>query len=477
MSAQGPVLVVDDESEMSLALQETLRQDGYKVDLASNGKEALRRFEDVGPYRWVITDLKMPQMDGWALLTTLRRISPETRVILMTAFGSVPQAVDAMRQGAVDFLMKPFSPEALRRLLCPDPLPLSPDKEPMGEKGEGLEIWKKLRRPILTRDPRFLRLLKMVESVSRSQATVLIEGESGTGKELLARFIHEASPRAHRPFVAVNCAAIPDGLLEPELFGYEKGAFSGAVARKIGKFELADSGTILLDEIGEMELSLQSKLLRVLQEREVDRVGGTSPVPVDLRVIATTNRNMKELVASGKFREDLYYRLRVFPVQLPPLRERKGDIPLLARHILGRLREDGIPVGSLTQEAMNAISSGDFPGNIRELENLLTQLALLSGGEDIRQEHLSMGEGLSLPLQDLSVTESHSNLSAQSPEPFPCRPGQSVREVERDLILMTLEACGGNRTQAARMLEISVRTLRNKLHEYGVFVSGDHEGN
>ncbi len=477
MNTQGPVLVVDDESEMSLALQETLRQDGYTVDLASNGKEALRRFEDVGPYRWVITDLKMPQMDGWALLTTLRRISPETRVILMTAFGSVPQAVDAMRQGAVDFLMKPFSPEALRRLLSPDQQMMSQDKEPVGERGEGEGIWRKLRRPILTGDPRFLRLLKMVESVARSQATVLIEGESGTGKELLARFVHEASPRAHRPFVAVNCAAIPEGLLEPELFGYEKGAFSGAVSRKIGKFELADTGTILLDEIGEMELSLQSKLLRVLQEREVDRVGGTAPVPVDLRVIATTNRNMKELVSSGKFREDLYYRLRVFPVQVPPLRERKGDIPLLSSHILGRLREDGISVGNLTQGAMEVISNGEFPGNIRELENLLTQLALLSGGDDIRKEHLPVAEMASLPYEDRSLPESAGVVPDPAPDTFSCRAGQSVREVERDLILMTLESCSGNRTQAARMLEISVRTLRNKLHEYGVFVSGEPEGN
>jgi len=474
MSAQGPVLVVDDESEMSLALQETLRQDGYMVDLASNGKEALRRFQDMGPYQWVITDLKMPQMDGWALLTTLRRISPETRVILMTAFGSVPQAVDAMRQGAVDFLMKPFSREALRRLLSPDYPSLARDKESPGE-GEG--IWKKLRRPILTEDPRFLRLLRMVESVARSQATVLIEGESGTGKELLARFIHEASPRAHRPFVAVNCAAIPDGLLEPELFGYEKGAFSGAVSRKVGKFELADSGTILLDEIGEMDISLQSKLLRVLQEREVDRVGGTSPVSVDLRVIATTNRNMKELVAAGKFREDLYYRLRVFPVQVPPLRERKGDIPLLSRHIIRRLRDDGISVGNLTQGAMEALSRYEFPGNIRELENFLTQLALLSGGGDIRQEDLQSGEGLLLPREESCASGSVEVVMERVQEPFPCRPGQSVREVERDLILMTLESCSGNRTQAARMLEISVRTLRNKLHEYGVSGSGDFEGN
>jgi len=474
MNTQGPVLVVDDESEMSLALQETLRQDGYMVDLASNGKEALRRFQDMGPYQWVITDLKMPQMDGWALLTTLRRISPETRVILMTAFGSVPQAVDAMRQGAVDFLMKPFSPEALRRLLSPDCSSVSHDK---GTPGEGEGIWKKLRRPILTGDPRFLRLLKMVESVARSHATVLIEGESGTGKELLARFIHEASPRAHRPFVAVNCAAIPEGLLEPELFGYEKGAFSGAVSRKMGKFELADTGTILLDEIGEMEISLQSKLLRVLQEREVDRVGGASPVPVDLRVIATTNRNMKELVAAGKFREDLYYRLRVFPVQVPPLRERKGDIPLLSRHIIGRLREDGIPVGNLTQGALDVISRGDFPGNIRELENLLTQLALLSGGGDIRPEDLEMEEGSPLPIEERASPESERAGVEHVFETFSCRPGQSVREVERDLILMTLESCSGNRTQAARMLEISVRTLRNKLHEYGVFAAGDSEGN
>ncbi len=473
MNGHGPVLVVDDESEMALALQETLRQDGYTVDLAENGKEALRCFEDLGPYQWVITDLKMPAMDGWSLLTTLRRISPQTRVILMTAFGSVPQAVDAMRQGAVDFLMKPFSPEALRRLLSHGLRPSggSASGRLPGEAG----LWSRLRRPILTGDPRFTRVLKMVESVARSQATVLIEGESGTGKELLARFIHEASPRAHRPFVAVNCAAIPDGLLEPELFGYEKGAFSGAVSRKIGKFELANNGTILLDEIGEMELSLQAKLLRVLQEREVDRVGGTAPVPVDLRVVATTNRNMKELVAAGKFREDLYYRLRVFPVQIPPLRERRGDIPLLAQHFLEQLESQGIPVGELTGEALSMLSAGEYPGNIRELENLLTQVALLSGGGPIGADHLPGMDGAFAMPPEPSSGSSQEALAAVSPV-LPVRPGQSIWEVERDLILVTLESCSGNRTQAARLLEISVRTLRNKLHEYGVPAAGDGEG-
>ncbi len=453
------VLVVDDEHEMALALKESLAQDGFSVDLAQNGQEALSRVQKGGLYHWVISDLRMPEMDGWSLLSSLRRISPETRVILMTAFGTVPQAVDAMRMGAVDFLMKPFSAEELKKRL------VRPEEH--RTLSAGRPNWEKISRPILTRDPALMGILKMLEGVSQTPATIMIEGESGTGKELMARFIHERSPRAHKPFVAVNCAALPETLLESELFGYEKGAFSGAVARKIGKFELAHTGTLLLDEVGEMNLALQAKLLRVIQEREVDRVGGTRPIPVDLRIVATTNRNMKEMVRNSQFREDLYYRLRVFPVTVPSLRKRPGDIALLASHFLERFRREHAKVGHLTQGAMDLLSRASFPGNVRELENVIVQASFLAGGGDIRPEHLSgVLEGESFPdgTTPASVGSGEDLLAGG----VRLRPGQSVWEVERELIRMTLDSCGGNRTQAARLLGISVRTLRNKLHEYGM---------
>ncbi|MHB1285224.1 MAG: sigma-54-dependent transcriptional regulator [Leptospirales bacterium] len=463
---QSNVLVVDDEHEMGLALKASLIQDGFRVDLAQNGQEALNRVRQEGPYHWVISDLRMPEMDGWTLLASLKQISPETRVILMTAFGTVPQAVDAMRQGAVDFMMKPFSAEDLKKRLT----------RPFGSKAAspGRPSWEKVSRPILTQDPALVGILKMLEGVAQTPATVLIEGESGTGKELLARFIHERSPRAHRPFVAVNCAALPESLLESELFGYEKGAFSGAISRKIGKFELAHTGTLLLDEIGEMDLSLQSKLLRVIQEREVDRVGGIRPIPVDLRIIATTNRNMKEMVRKGDFREDLYYRLRVFPVTVPPLRKRPEDIVLLSRYFKEKFSQEQLYVGELTPGAVACLERAAFPGNIRELENVIVQASFLAGGGEIRSEHLLSlleGEGGEVNGEGRDSVEVARN-SFHSPENAPSgvclRAGQSVWEVERELIRVTLDACQGNRTQAAKLLGISVRTLRNKLNEYGM---------
>ncbi len=458
---ESNVLVVDDEREMGLALRESLSRDGFHVDWAKNGQEALNRFRQEGPYQWVISDLRMPEVDGWSLLESLRQISPATRVILMTAFGTVPQAVDAMRMGAVDFVMKPFSPEELRKKLTASAGRRTPDA--------GRPVWEAVSRPILTRDPGLIGVLKMLDGVARTPATILIEGESGTGKELLARYVHERSPRVHRPFVAVNCAALPESLLESELFGYEKGAFSGALARKIGKFELAHTGTLLLDEIGEMDLALQAKLLRVIQEREVDRVGGSCPVPVDIRIVATTNRNMKEMVKTGQFREDLYYRLRVFPVRVPALRQRPADIVLLANHFREKFRLEHMEVGELTAEAVECLRSASFPGNVRELENVIIQAAFLAGGGHIGPEHLlSLGGEETNGLSSAFSTPPKEQKTGDGFSPNGVRPGQSVWEVERELIRVTLEACGQNRTQAAKMLGISVRTLRNKLNEYGM---------
>ncbi len=450
----GSVLVVDDEPEMAIALRETLRRDGYRVSLAQNGQEAIEKIsrEDYG---WVISDVRMPSVDGWELLSRLKEKSPLTRVIFMTAYGTVPQAVEAMKQGAVNFLTKPFKAEDLRKIL--DPSPLCPPGEGSLPGSGGRNPWENVSRPIKTRNPAMIRILGMIDAVASTPATILIEGESGTGKELLARYLHERSTRAHRPFVAVNCAALPDNLLESELFGYEKGAFSGALARKVGKFELAHTGTLLLDEIGEMELGLQAKLLRVIQEREIDRVGGTRPVPVDIRIIATTNRNLKEEVRAGRFREDLYYRLRVFPVTLLPLRERMEDISLLAERFRQAFEKEHMAVGPFAPETLELLGRHNWPGNVRELENVVTRAAFLAEGRTILPVHVA-----DLLDPDVGGGEGGGGGGAG------IRPGRSVWEVERELILRTLSSCGGNKAQSARLLGINVRTLRNKLAEYGI---------
>ncbi len=452
----GSVLVVDDEPEMAIALRETLRRDGYRVSLAQNGREAIEKISRE-EYGWVISDVRMPSVDGWELLSRLKEKSPLTRVILMTAYGTVPQAVAAMKQGAVNFLTKPFKAEELRKIL--EPSASDPQEEKAGDalNPAGRNPWENVSRPIRTRNPAMLRILGMIDAVASTPATILIEGESGTGKELLARYMHERSTRAHRPFVAVNCAALPDNLLESELFGYEKGAFSGALARKIGKFELAHSGTLLLDEVGEMELALQAKLLRVIQEREIDRVGGTRPVPVDIRIIATTNRNLKEEVRAGRFREDLYYRLRVFPVALPPLRERMEDIPLLAERFRLAFEKEHMAVGPFAPETLELLSRHGWPGNVRELENVVTRAAFLAEGRTILPAHVA-------DLLDPEVADPGRGEESDAG----IRPGRSVWEVERELILRTLASCGGNKAQSARLLGINVRTLRNKLSEYGI---------
>jgi two-component system response regulator FlrC len=329
----------------------------------------------------------------------------------------------------------------------------------MGAEPGGLEADRRRapERAIITRDPSMQRLLSLAGQVADSRAAVLIQGESGTGKELLARFIHGRSRRREGPFRAVNCGALPESLLESELFGYEKGAFTGAVGRKTGVFEQAQGGTLLLDEVTEMAFHLQSRLLRVLQEGEVDRVGGTHPVKLDVRVIATTNREIKAAVAEGDFREDLFYRLNVIPLKIPPLRERKDDLPLLVSHFIEKYNEiDGRSVKNLTDEALAKLAGLPFRGNVRELENLVERALLLAGGETITAEDLLLDEGL-LPAE---APPSDALTSAGTgPEP--------LREAERRLILDALDHTAGNRTQAAKVLGISVRTLRNKLNEYG----------
>jgi two-component system response regulator FlrC len=457
------LLVVDDEPQMLIAVNEIIRRLGYGVTTAGNGMEALRRLKEKY-YGLIITDMRMPEMSGLDLLRRIKNQSPQTPVVLLTAYGTVQNAVDAMREGAVDYLLKPFDTDALenvvRRAL------------ESGKKEKALRT----AHVIVTQDPRFSRTIELAAHAAESSATVLIEAESGTGKELLARMIHERSPRRAKPFVAVNCAALPENLLESELFGYEKGSFTGAAVSKPGKFELADGGTLLLDEIGEMAPILQAKLLRVLQEKEIDRIGGRAPVPIDVRVIATTNRDLMSLARQGEFREDLYYRLNVVRLSIPPLRERAGDIPILVDFFCKRYGSE-LGCGGLiaSPEAMERLCSHSWPGNVRELENTIQRIAALATDPVIEASDVFLSEPVEFEethsAPDDDARDISSAVSSVSPEEkFSLSSGMTMREMEKRLICQTLADTGGNRTHAARSLGISLRTLRNKLNEFGLTV-------
>jgi two-component system response regulator FlrC len=358
----------------------------------------------------------------------------------------VATAVEALQQGASDYLAAPFELESLQRAL--ERL----ETARFGAVGSAEDS------PFVTRDPETLSLLELLRSVAPSDATVLIEGESGTGKELLARLVHSCSPRRNRDLVTLNCAALPAGLLESELFGHERGSFTGALARSIGKFELAHGATILLDEIGELELGLQAKLLRVLQEKEVQRIGARRPVPVDFRLVATTNRNLRDEVRAGRFREDLFYRLCVLPIRIRPLRERRGDVPLLVDHFLRRAARAGRPLPILSLEARKALEQHSWPGNVRELENAIARLILTHAGQRV------LPAALGIAASHESAAPSQGTLSL----PVAAAPFTTLREMERWLIAQTLRRTRGNRTQSARELGISLRTLRNKIREFAI---------
>jgi DNA-binding NtrC family response regulator len=468
MIREGKILIADDDPQMQLAMKATLQRSGYDVTVAGNGAEAWSALERES-FDLVISDQRMPEMGGQELLAAMQKREIGIPFVMITAYGTINQAVEAMQLGAADFITKPFSGDELERVV---ERVLSPESKAFRAKGKRSAKG----RPIVTNDAMMIRVLEVAEAVARSDATVLVQGESGTGKELIARLIHSASPRAQQPFVAVNCAALPDSLLESELFGHEKGAFTGAQNRKIGKFELAHGGTILLDEISEMELGLQAKLLRVLQEREVDRVGGRDPIAIDVRVVATTNRNLEQHVQAGHFRADLYYRLNVIPLTLPPLRQRPGDIKLLASHFMRQYLGDKSP--GLPDQILQALQSYGWPGNVRELQNAVERAAILSGGGTPREADFllsspgvpatpSSGEGRK-PLAASIEREVIPASEVPSAEALQIRSGLTVQEMERALILETLRSTNHNRTQAAKLLGISIRTLRNKLHEYRV---------
>jgi two-component system response regulator FlrC len=412
---------------MRAALKEAIQRAGFDAVLCDGGEAGLAKLQQT-VYSLVVTDMKMPKMDGLAFLREVRRRIGNLPVLVITGFGTVENAVESMKEGATDYLMKPFSFDALKKAL------------------ESILQRAATRKELLTENSEMKKVTVLAENIATNDITVLIMGESGTGKELLARQIQRASRRKDKPFIAVNCAAIPDNLLESELFGHEKGAFTGAVERKKGKFEMADGGTILLDEIGELPMMLQAKLLRALQEREIDRVGGKEPIPVDVRVIATTNRNLARECAEGRFREDLFYRLNVFPLKVPPLRERPEDILALTNHFLERFSASAEKtIRGCTEEAAGILKSRPWRGNVRELENVIQRAVLICDRDMIGP--------CDIMIDDAGEGEQEAN--------------GKIKDMEKELILKTLKDVQGNKTKAAQILGVSVRTIRNKLNEYG----------
>jgi two-component system response regulator FlrC len=435
MPEQLSILVVEDDAALREAVCLTLECAGHRVVAADGGPAALERVAR-NSLNLVVSDLRMQPMDGIELLRRIRALEPHLPVLLMTAFGDVDKAVSAMRSGACDFLLKPFEPRVLLEHVAryAATVPAS----------EG----------VIAADSRTRNLLALAARVARSDATVMLLGESGVGKEVFARYIHEQSSRAGAPFVAINCAAIPDNLLEATLFGHEKGAFTGATGAAPGKFEQAQGGTILLDEISEMPLALQAKLLRVLQQREVERVGGKQPIALDIRVVATSNRDMAQEVAKGTFREDLYYRLNVFPLHIPALRERPDDIVPLARHFAAR---HGGAAARIAAPAEAILAGWSWPGNVRELENTVQRALILAGTAEVGTEHVKLALQL---CGDAAVVAPPQAAAAGSEAPI------NMKELERQHILETLKAVGGSRKRAVELLGISERTLRYKLQQY-----------
>ncbi len=447
MASRGRILIVDDEANARAALSEILHDEGYQTETAADGFKALGKLEEFGP-DIILTDLKMPGMGGIEFMEKAKAASPSVVFVVMTAFGTIASAVLAVKKGAENYLTKPLELEALSAVV-----------DRAMEKSRLLQETQKLRERlrernvfghIVTDDPKMRDILALVAQVGPSRASVLIMGESGTGKELIAEAIHSASTRANKPLVRLNCAALAEGLLESELFGHERGAFTGAVARREGRFKQAEGGTLFLDEIGEITQGTQVKLLRVLQDRSFERVGGNETVKVDVRILAATNRDLQAEIKRGSFREDLFYRLNVVSVELPPLRDRKRDVPALASFFLKRYAtENGRPTLSISDEALDMLSSYAWPGNVRELENAIERAVVLCDGGSIEGRHLPASL---VPKEAL-----------EGPPPIP---GSTIAELERYAITKTLETCGGSTSKAAMLLGISTRKIQYKLHEY-----------
>ncbi|WP_017939555.1 sigma-54-dependent response regulator transcription factor FleR [Zestomonas thermotolerans] len=442
------VLLVEDDRALREALADTLELGGHAYQAVDCAEAALQALEREA-FGLVISDVNMPGMDGHQLLGHIRARYPQLPVLLMTAFGAVERAVDAIRQGAVDYLVKPFEPRVLLELVA---------RHALGRLGQTDDDG-----PVAS-DPASRQLLELAARVAQSDSTVLITGESGTGKEVLARYIHQRSPRAAGPFIAINCAAIPDNMLEATLFGHEKGAFTGAIAAQPGKFELADGGTILLDEISEMPLALQAKLLRVLQEREVERVGGRRPISLDIRVLATSNRDLAAEVAAGRFREDLYYRLSVFPMAWRPLRERPSDILPLAERLLAKhARKMKLAGVRFSTEAQQSLLAHAWPGNVRELDNAIQRALILQQGGLIQPQDLCLSASIGLAPVNPPTLPAVPVAAPGPAEEGSGGLGDDLRRVEFQKIIDTLRAERGRRKEAAERLGISPRTLRYKL--------------
>lgn len=440
------ILVVDDEKNMRWALSRALEKAGYKVLTAADGAEGCALFTRHEP-ELVLLDLRMPGMDGMEALNRMKAANSGVPVIMITAHGTIENAIEAMKHGADDYLTKPFELETIKAVVAKNLRLAGLSREVEMLRREMQEV------RVVGKSPKFMAVMDMVHRVADSAATVLILGETGTGKEVIARSIHHFSPRSGKPFIGVNCGALPENLLESELFGHEKGAFTGAAARKPGRFERAHTGTIFLDEIAELSAPTQVKLLRVLQEKELERVGGTEAIKVDVRVVAATNRDLAELVSRGEFREDLFYRINVIPVHLPPLRERKEDIALLARFFLDKfIQELGRKPISIPPRTIDLLEQYSWPGNIRELENVIERAAILCQGADLSQDLLP---------NELRHTASVVSMSLPAG-------GVNLEELERSFIVQALEQTRGNQTQAAKLLGMTRHTLIYRIDKYGI---------
>ena len=458
-----PVLLVEDKDSLRAMLRLALESQGHLVIEARDESEAIQQLRQARP-AVVLTDLKLPTGDGFGVLRAAKDLDPELPVVVMTAYGSIQDAVTAMRDGATDFLAKPVDPDHLlllveraiaQRRMMAEYILL---KEEMAERRGAPRI--------IGDDPSLRHVLQQLHRAAATDATVLLEGESGTGKELFARGLHALSPRADAPFVAINCAAIPDTLLETELFGHEKGAFTGAVARKAGRFELAHRGTLFLDEIGDLPLALQAKILRALEEKRFERVGGTQSLLVDVRVVAATNRNLKQRVAERQFREDLFFRLSVFPIQIPPLRERSQDVVILARHFVDRFCRDlnKKPL-ALSSAALDELNAYTWPGNVRELQNCIERAVILCDGDAIQPRHLNLSfRQPAAAAAPVATAWDEIDLSGTMADAL----RRVTAEVERRKLEQALGEAAGNKQRAAEVLQISYKTMLQKLKEYGI---------
>ncbi len=440
------ILIVDDEVNLLQSLSDVLKRKGYSVATARNGLEALEKLKE-RYFNIAIVDLKMPKMGGMELLEVMKERYPQTMVVILTGYGTIKNAVEAMKKGAYNYLIKPFSPDGI--LLIANKIM---EEENLREENRFLRQELEKKGEIITQNEEMRRLKELIEQVARTEATVLITGETGTGKELVARAIYQSSPRKKNLFVKVNCAALAEGVLESELFGHERGAFTDAYIQKRGRFELADKGTLFLDEIGDIPLTTQVKLLRVLQEGEFERVGAEETIKVDVRIIAATNQNLAQAIKEKRFREDLFYRLNVVSLALPPLRKRKEDIPLLAQYLLRKHRTLNKQVEGISKEALDCLISYPWPGNIRELENTMERAIILA-----KKPLIEKGD-LSLPSRNIpSLSKVSFSLVSKS-----------LREVERSLLVTVLEETNWNLSKAAQILEISRTTLYSKIKKHGL---------